>query len=50
MFSLFTYTPLVTADTFTGMQSDVQTTAVIILGVLLTIAAVGILARIFLFK
>lgn len=44
---LFTYTPLVSSDTFTGVQADVNLTAIAILGLMLTVAAVGILYRIF---
>ena len=47
IYFMYAYTPLVTPDTFTGMTADVQTTALVILGILLTIAAVGILARMF---
>ena len=41
------WTPLITADTFTGITLDVQATATGIISVLLIVLGVGLLARIF---
>lgn len=41
-----TWTPLITSAAFSGIQTDVLTTCVGILGVLLTIAGIGMLIKI----
>lgn len=43
----FAWTPLITAADFTGIQTDVGTTATGIIAVLLVVLGVGLLARVF---
>lgn len=41
------WTPLITSDMFSGIQTDVLTTATGIIGILIVIVGVGMLARTF---
>lgn len=43
----FAWSPLITAEDFTGIQADVGTTASGIIAVLLVVLGVGLLARVF---
>jgi len=42
---LFAYTPLVTSTTFDGVAADVNLTALAILGIMIVIAALGMIVR-----
>jgi uncharacterized membrane protein len=43
---LFAWTPLITSDLFTGIQTDVLTTAAGIVSVILIVLGIGILIRV----
>jgi len=43
---LFTWTPLITSEMFTGIQTDVLTTATGIISVVLIVLGIGILIRV----
>jgi hypothetical protein len=45
--ALADWTPLITSDSFTGIQTDVQTAAVGIMAVVLVILGVAVLMRVF---